>query len=101
MALSDGVDNSSLQLLLFVQFASLEDSSLKLGSLNPKPFMFILFPINLNIHEMFSPFDIVSCQLSTSQVCPSLQFSNFTLSFNDFPSVSCFNFQPFGTWHLQ
>jgi hypothetical protein len=63
--------------------------------------MFIFFPINLNIDEMFAPFDIVSCQLQASQVCHSLQFFNFTLSFNDSPSVSCFNFQPFGTWHLQ
>lgn len=125
MALSDGVDNSSLQLLLFVQFASLEYSSLKLGSLNPKPFMFIFFPINLNIDEMFAPFDIVSCQLSSFSSasfivilqfhiiiqwfskCVLFQFSTFwdmappIVPLHNFKFWTFFNFQIcFGTFHV-
>jgi hypothetical protein len=41
--------------------------------------MFIFFPINLNIDEMFAPFDIISCQLSS--------FSHVSIAILQFHSI--------------
>lgn len=76
-----------------MQFVGLKASSLKLSSCYLKPFIFIFFPLNMNVHKLFASFSFASCQFS---IFSSVLFlAIFQFCFFDSLSASCFNFPTF------